>query len=76
MDDIYVKKEDLNRWVAKYFKDKELISVGDLIGCIEDLDSEVDALKDKIKDIERDIEDNYKPIDPATQYNVSDSWFH
>ena len=76
MDDIYVKKEDLNRWVAKYFPNKDLISVEDLITCIENLDDKVSDLENEIEDMKQDIEDNYKPIDPATQYNVSDSWFH
>ena len=63
MNEVYIKKEDVNRWIGKYFPNKELISVDDLIACIEDLDSEVESLKNKIEDIEQDIEDNYRPIE-------------
>lgn len=59
MDRVFIKVEDLNKWVAKYFPGKDIISVDDLIGTIEDLDDDITNLKDKIKDFERDIEDNY-----------------
>lgn len=54
----YIKRDTLNKWVAKYFN-KDLISIDDLLGCIEDLDDEVENLKDKLKHMEQDIEDNY-----------------
>ncbi len=76
MDNVYIKKQDVNKWIGKYFPNKDLISIDDLIGCIEDLDSEVESLKEKYEDLEQDLEDNYKPIDKASQYGVSDSWFH
>lgn len=57
----FIKKESLNDWVAKYFK-QDLISVDDLIGCIEDLDDKVTDLEDKIKDMEQDISENYRRI--------------
>lgn len=76
MNQVYIKKEDVNKWIGKYFEKQDLISIDDLISVIEDLDSEVERLKEKIEDIEQDIEDNYKPIDKASQYGVSDKWFH
>ena len=76
MDEIYIKKEDVERWIGKYFPNKELISVDDLIACIEDLDSKIQSLKEDYEELEQQIEDNYKPIDPYEQYNVSESWFH
>lgn len=62
----FIKRDSLNKWVAKHFN-KDLISVDDLIGCIEDLDDEVETLKTKIEDMEQDINDNYKRIDYARQ---------
>ena len=59
MEEVYIKTEDVNKWIGKYFPNKDLISIGDLIGCIEDLDGEVEHLKEKIEDMEQDIEDNY-----------------
>ena len=58
MENVYIRKDELNKWVAKYFN-KDLISVDDLIGVIEDLDGEVDSLKEKIEEMEQDIEENF-----------------
>lgn len=71
MDNVYLKKEELQSWIAKYFT-KDLVSIDDLICCIEDLDDEIDTLKTKIEDMEQDIEDNYKPISKAEQYEVNE----
>jgi len=37
---------------------------------LEDLILEIDRLEEKIEDREEDIRDNYKRIDPASQYRV------
>ena len=43
MDQVFIRKIDLNRWIAKYCPDnKDLVSVDDLLSIIEDLDSEVE----------------------------------
>lgn len=70
MDEIYIKATDVNEWISKYFKNKDLISVGDLIGCIEDLDSEIERLNDKIKDLKQE------EFDPYSEYGVSERDFH
>lgn len=62
----YIQRDSLNKWVAKHFN-KDLISVDDLIGCIEDLSNEVESLNEKIDDILEDRDTNYKRIDYATQ---------
>lgn len=75
MNDVYIRKEDLGKWIAKYFERKDLISIDDLICCIEDLDSEIDNLKYKIEELEQDIEENYRPISKAEQYDVNECDF-
>lgn len=75
MKEIYIKKDELNEIVAKYFK-KDLISIEDLTSTIEDLSYEIDRLKEKIEDIEQDKEDNYRPINNYSLYGVSESDFH
>ena len=62
MNEVYVRAEDLNRWITKYFPNKDLISVDELIGCIEELDSEVERLEEKIEKMEQYCEDNHKSI--------------
>lgn len=75
MDYVYIKKEDVDRWIGKHFPNKDLISIDDLIGCIEDLDSEVERLKEKYEDLEKDLEDNYRPIPISEQVGISDKDF-
>ena len=56
MDEIYLKTNELNSWIAKYF-DKDLISIDELIAVIEDLDSEVEDLRYKLEEKENDYPD-------------------
>lgn len=76
MDNVFIKKDELNTWIAKYFPNKDLISVDDLIGCIEDLDGEVDDWKMKYEELQNDLEDNYRPISQAEQYEISNRDFY
>lgn len=55
MENVYIKTEDLNYWIAKYFKNKDIISIDDLIGCIENLDEDNESLKIKIEELENEI---------------------
>lgn len=74
MDNIYIKLEPKS-WLhdIKNFKDKELVSVEDLLGCIEDLYDENMALKEQLEDLKQDVNDNYelKNTDPYDYYGVS-----
>ena len=56
MEQVFIKKVDLNKWIAKYFPNQDLISIEELLGVIEELDSEVDRLKEKISDLENQEE--------------------
>lgn len=75
MNEIYIKTSDLNKWIAKYFPNKDLISITELIGCIEDLDIEIDNLNQQLEEIKEDITDNYKRKTVAEQVRISDSDF-
>lgn len=57
MDEVFIKKDYLNEWIAKYFEKKDLINITDLLGCIEDLDSEVRDLKQQIDELNSRIID-------------------
>lgn len=82
MKDIYLKRQDLldfdclneerlNRIGIK----KDLVSIEDILGCMEDLLFENDRLEERIRDLENDIEYNYKPIDAYEMYGVSEKDF-
>lgn len=46
MNEVYIKKTDLNSWISKYFPNKDLISFDDMIAVIEDLDSELEKMRE------------------------------
>lgn len=75
MDEVYIDMRDKNWWIKKYFENKDLVSIGDLIGVIEDLDGEVEHWKEKYEDLEEDLRENYRPIPYAEQVCVSDRDF-
>ena len=59
MNEVYVKKENLGRWIAKYFNKDDLISIDDLLECIEELDSELEHLKEEFEDYKENVAENY-----------------
>ena len=69
MEQVFIRKDDLNKWIAKYCPDnKDLISIEDLLSIIEDLDDEVSRLEEEI----RDLENQEEPIrDYYDYYGVS-----
>ena len=52
MNEIYIDMRNQNEWIKKYFPKKDFVSVDELIGCIEDLDGEIDHLKETIEELE------------------------
>ena len=49
MNNVYISTNELTEWIIdKYFRNKDLVSIDDLIGLIEDLDSEVEKLNEEI----------------------------
>ena len=77
MGEVYLRTIDLPSWLAdKYFYGKDIISVEDLVGTLEDLDSDYDMLEEKFEDFKRDVEDNYKPLSMAEQVGIDDRDFY
>lgn len=68
MKKILVDIREESEQIKRIFKNKDLISIEDLLLKIEELDDDKEYLEDKIKDMEQDIEDNYKPISKSEQY--------
>lgn len=55
--------------VEAYISDENLVSM------IEDLLDKIETLKEDYKELEQDLQDNYKPIPVAEQYDISDKDF-
>ncbi len=75
MECMYIKTEDLNKWVAKYFPNKDLITVDDLLAVIEELDAELENEKEKCEELENNMRDNYRPVSPYTMYGINEKDF-
>lgn len=76
MEKVYILKEDVNKWIGKYFGNKDFVSVDELLDIIENLDDEVTYLKEQIEDIKQDRDDNYRPISYYEQYAINEDDFH
>lgn len=75
MDEVYIDIRKENAWIKKYFENKDLVSIGDLISVIEDLDGEIEHWKEKYQDLEEDLRENYRAIPYNEQVGVYDSDF-
>ena len=78
MEQVYINIKDMNECFTKrYLQDefkKDLVSVDELIGLIEDLKGEYDYLEEQYEDLKRDMEDNYKPMSIEEQIGYSERW--
>ena len=70
MKDLFIDIRNENEIITKYFN-KDLVSVDDLLGAIEDLKLEVERLNEQIEDREKYYKDNYRKIDEHEYYGVS-----
>lgn len=61
MENIYIKIDDYVL-LKKFFKDKELVSIEDLIALIDDLNYDYEKIKEEYEDFIEDVRDNYKFI--------------
>lgn len=65
---IDIRKE--NEIITNYFK-KDLVSIDELLGAVEDLKLEVERLNEQIEDREQYYKDNYRKIDEHEYYGVN-----
>lgn len=64
-----------NQTYTDYELEGDFIPVDSLMSAIEDLLLEIEHQQECYEDLERDLEDNYRPISQAEQYEISDSDF-
>lgn len=67
---MYIDIRNENEIITKLFK-KDLVSVDELLGTIEDLKLEVERLQEEMEDREQYYKDNYRKIDEHEYYGVS-----
>lgn len=76
MEDVYIDIGGQDQCIRKYFPNKDIVSINELIGVFEDLDNEVGVLNEQLEDLKQDIQDNYKPISHWEEYGISEEDFH
>lgn len=72
---MYIDIRNENSIICDYFKNKDLVSIDELLGAIEDLSLEVERLNEHIEDREKEIADNYRRIPVEEQVGVSERDF-
>lgn len=71
MEGVYIKVKDLSLHIQnKYFQNKDIVSLDEIIGLLEDIDDELEDVEDKYNDLQQDLEDNYIPR-PMSDYTGS-----
>lgn len=53
----------------------EFLPGDNIISMLEDLLYEIELKNEQLEDIKKDLQENYKPISPAEQYEVNDKDF-
>lgn len=59
-----------------HFKEKDVYTWEEILGIIEDIESELHSLQEEYDDFKQNVEDNYKPISYAEQVGISDRDFY
>lgn len=78
MDMIKIDIREESEQIRRIFKNKDLVSVEELLATIEEQDDEISHLEDKYKDLENDMIENYthKPFNPYEEYGINERDFH
>ena len=78
--EVLIRKKDIDDFDCLYADklgiDKDLLTIEDLLGIIQDLYFENERLQEELQDLKQDIEDNYEPISPYKMYGISERDFH
>ena len=70
MNEVYVKTEELGFVSDYYFKGKDLITLDELVGALEDAICEKERIEEKYNDFKQNVEDNYRQITPREMYGM------
>lgn len=72
---VYVNMKEINEDITDYFDNKDLVTIDELLGGIEDLLYEVHHLEEEMHDYKKYVADNYREIPYSEQVCVSDRDF-
>lgn len=68
MENIFIKADEIPRnLVDEYFRDKDVVSIDDLIATLDDVDWKLKDLQDDFENFKEEVNDNYKFVGQAEQ---------
>lgn len=68
MDEVYIRTDDLAKWVKEdYFNNKDFITLDEFYKIFEELSADYDKLKEEFDDYKQEVNDNYKFVGQAEQ---------
>lgn len=76
MENIYVDMREQGYTLSRHFKNKDLVSVEDILTELEDVIDELENLQDEFEDYKRDVEDNFRPLTQAEQIGYNERDFY
>lgn len=72
MEHIYIDMKEQGFTLSNHFKNKEMVSVEEVLAELEEVIDELEEVKEKFKDYQREVEDNYKPLSYAEQVGFNE----
>ena len=76
MEHIYIDMREQGFVLSRYFKNKDMVSVEDVLTEFEEIIDELENLKEEFDEYKRDVEDNYKPIPMSEHLGIDDTDFY
>lgn len=75
MNEFYLLKQSLSESIGeKYFNNKDLVSVYDLVSTLEDVVSDYEVLQEEFNNYKQYVESNYRELDQAEQIGWNENW--
>ena len=76
MENIYVDMRKQGFVLSNHFKNKDMVSIEDILTELEEVIDDMEALQEEFDEYKRDVEDNYKPISYAEQIGYNERDFY
>lgn len=76
MENIYVDMREQGFTLSRHFKNKDMVSVEEILTELEELIDDLEYLKEEFDDYKRDVEDNYRPLTQAEQIGYNEKDFY
>ena len=62
MNNVFIDIRNAGGIISEYFKERDIVSIDDLLNEMENLIFELDRIKEEYDDFKKDVEDNFERI--------------